>query len=394
MAIRSLGQILLVPFVIVLTLLLLSPRGKRISKTLHQDLHASSPRLRRARPHPAHLAPSITDNEIFEACDAANRTNNSRRFVLLKDTMSLPGDVDEFGDPSEYPSLVSIVKKLTNDGILVPPGRNGTAVNFGARDGVGSGGNTDPTWPLFKDLGFGGIAVEASHIHAPALANNFLGLSAKSVLGMVSPQNVLHMIRTFGIAEVDVLKMDIDSWDCEVLPVVLGEPKLSPKLVLVEYNTKFPPPIKMNLATRPQHLFRSCARYHIYECSLQYMNDHVMAPAGYALAQLDWQNALYVHKNITSHLGIPEDGIDVASAYHRGYANRANRTRNLPWNHDIDHLLLPDKPSDAMRHAFKYIREGYHLQDGAVQIGCGDKMQLMQYHMSPSIAPGDRVGDC
>ncbi len=338
----------------------------------------------------------LKDRDLLEACDAAKKSSDPRRLVLLKDTLSIPGDIDEFGDPSEYPSLLNIVKKMIAVGVIPHSDNNDTAVavNFGARDGVGTGGNTDPTWPLFKELGFAGIAVESFHTFAEDLARNFNGLKAKSVIGTVTPRNIKHLMKTFDVTKVDVLKMDIDSWDCEILPIVLQDPESMPKLVLVEYNTKFPPPIKMNLATRPQTRFRSCARYHIYECSLQYMNDNVMAPSGYVLAQIDWQNALYVHKNFSSSLGVPTEGVDVIAAYHRGYANRTNRTRNLPWNHDIDHLLVPEKASVAMNQAVRYVREGLHLQDGMVIMGCGDKLQLMDYKKSPNIGPNDKVGDC
>lgn len=67
---------------------------------------------------------------------------------------------------------MSVVRKLVLDGLIPHKSadlpENATrplfAVNFGARDGRGSGGNTDPTYPIFAELGFRGLAVEASPV--------------------------------------------------------------------------------------------------------------------------------------------------------------------------------------------------------------------------------------
>jgi hypothetical protein len=277
------------------------------------------------------------DIQLLEACNTTKPSDAP--FVLLKHVLSLPGDIDEFGGESDFQSLVSIVRKLMELGALGRLEDPHTAVNLGARDGIGTMGNTDPTWPLFKDLGFEGIAVEGSAQFQSQLEHNFRGLKAKPIIGMITPENVVGMIRNAGLSKVDVFKINIDSWDCEVLPVILKEASLGIKVVLVEYNVKFPPPIKMNLATCPQSRFRSCARYHIYECSLQYMNDNVMAPAGYSLAQVDWQNAFYVHESITSLLKVPKQGINPDQAYKYGYSQRKNRAKNMPWTGTLSRQL-------------------------------------------------------
>eukprot|EP00961_Rhodomonas_salina_P261213 3530130-Rhodomonas_salina.1 len=54
--------------------------------------------------------------------------------------VNLPGDTDEFGQKSRYPAPASIIGKLIKDGKFgnstAPPFY---AVNFGARDGKGTG---------------------------------------------------------------------------------------------------------------------------------------------------------------------------------------------------------------------------------------------------------------
>ena len=107
-------------------------------------------------------------------------TSKNGFFALLRDTLPLTTpETDEFGLPSEYVSLVGLVRHLMSEKNVTMQ----TAVNLSARDGIGSMGNTDPTWPLYKvcfhtslvghfmkltskrreqELHFGGMAVEAS----------------------------------------------------------------------------------------------------------------------------------------------------------------------------------------------------------------------------------------
>jgi hypothetical protein len=343
-----------------------------------------------------HALPRAYDEGSWHPVSTAQcNYNNSLPFLMLKDTMSLPArDTDEFGSASDYLSLAAVVKGMEDLGAFAADGSR-FAVNLGARDGIGTMGNTDPTWPLFRDMGFSGIAVEGSPVFKEELERNFRGLNVTPVISMVTPENAVHLIMGFGIVRVDVLKIDIDSWDCDVLPAILGREELGVKVVLVEYNVKFPPPVKMALATYPRTAFRSCARYHVYECSLQYMNDDVMAQFGYVLAQVDWQNAIYVHRTMASKfLGIPEQGINVREAYMHGYADRPGRSVNMPWNHDIDHLLHKATPFETLQESVAYILQGYHLQDGSVLLGCGSELQVFHYNRSPKIRKWDRVGDC
>lgn len=318
---------------------------------------------------------------------------------MLKDI--LPPDAspepDEFGRPSNFTSLFHLCHSLIGMGILSPAP---TAVNVGARDGIGKDGNTDPTWPLFSRMGFSGVAIEGSVMFAEELARNMQGLDVRTVINMATPENIVSLIegpQHGAMHRVDVLKVDIDGWDCQVIPAILRRRSLGIKVVMVEFNVKFPPPIKMALATCPPAEYHSCARYHLYGCSLQYMQDNVMAPAGYVLVQVDWQNAIYVSRDVALQLRVPSDEtMGVAAAYEHGYARRPMRAQNFPWNHDIDHLIesrgMPVSRVWQMVH--EYVTEGYHLQSGAVTVGCGETMTTLEYVKSPSIRQGDRIGDC
>ena len=335
--------------------------------------------------------------QISALCARAAAVNRGDiPLLLLKDVLPLgntaPPEPDEFGNPSNFTSLYQLCSSLILMKVFSSPP---VAINVGARDGIGRDGNTDPTWPLFVHLGFKGVAIEGSSQFQHELESNMHKLGVKTVISMATPENIVPLIldNLEGRNAIDVLKVDIDGWDCKLLPAILGDRRLDPpKAVMVEYNVKFPPPVKMSLATCPQSEYRSCARYHLYGCSLQYMNDDVMVPAGYALAQVDWQNALYLRKDVLSLLHLQRSGVDVGVAYASGYSRRKGREQNFPWNRDIDHLLNMSA-QDVFVGTHRYVSSGYHLQDGAVVIGCGNGSMLVSYQAAPSIS-GAAVGEC
>ncbi len=291
------------------------------------------------------------------------------RFPMLLETLSLTdSEPDEFGNTSPFASLAQVVEHLLAQNQL----RSKVAVNLGARDGIGTQGNTDPTWPLYREQGFRGLVIEGDPVFESQLRANFRNLSmVETVIRMVTPDNVAGIIESSGYRAMDVLKMDIDGWDCDVLDAMLTQKDWGLGVVMAEFNVKFPPPIRMRLATAPPSAYRSCARYHIYGCSLQYLVDAIMKKHGFVLAQVDWQNALFVNQSLASALGIPPQGVDVDAAYERGYAQRPRRAANMPWNWDIDHLIAPGiPPHEKMSRALDYIEQGPHTQHGSIEIGC------------------------
>ena len=66
--------------------------------------------------------------------------------------LQLKENTDEFGRNSQLVQPVDLIRKLIADGRIKNRTRPLYAVNFGARDGKGEGGNTDPTYPLFAGI--------------------------------------------------------------------------------------------------------------------------------------------------------------------------------------------------------------------------------------------------
>ncbi len=224
------------------------------------------------------------------------------------------------------------MQKLVKDGRIWTGNRTLYAVNFGARDGIGSGGNTDPLYPLFAKLGFHGLSVEADGQFVGSLKHNLRGLLVTVTTSFITVDNAVALIQGAGLSSVDVFKIDIDSFDYDVLPRVLRA--FWQAVVIAEYNLYSPQPIKMKLVPSLMG-YDSNQRGNIYECSIQYLNNDVMRQLGYVLLQLDWQNVIYVREEIAEGLGMA-GGVEVQAAYHQGYTTQQDRLKHIPWGTSLE----------------------------------------------------------
>ena len=349
-----------------------------------------------------HAKQHVSSSSLRESVSAACRDIPDTRSVplqYLSDVLQIEGEIDEFGVSSRFLRPVSVVRKLMEAG-LAPggqgedgkrPGRPLYAVNFGARDGRGERGNTDPVYPIFAELGFHGMAVEASPASFPLLNKTMMGFPVRAVNSFITVDNALELIRDAGLPHVDVFKIDIDSFDCDVTPKVLAAYK--PLLVIAEYNVYFPPPIKMKLVPSPSG-YDSEKRSNIYECSISHLDEDVMKPLGYVLLQLDWQNVIYARQDIAAALGMKQ-GVDVQAAYHRGYTTQPNRSKLLPWGdwvdfeggkrrkHGLSHLLEIFSHEERAAAALRWADVSSHRQEEGAIIGCGNRYATFQWTVRP-----------
>lgn len=330
----------------------------------------------------------------------------------LSDVLGIEGDIDEFGKASRFVRPVSVVRKLLADGLLpanpqnqsshgantprhrsqeeeesMRSGRPLYAVNFGARDGRGDEGNTDPVYPIIAELGFHGLAVEASPAVFPQLNLTMTEFPVWAVNSFITVDNAVPLIQEAELPEVDVFKIDIDSNDCDVTPRVLEAYR--PPIVIAEYNVYFPPPIKMKLLPSPLG-YDSNKRSNVYECSITYLDEEVMRPLGYVLLQLSWENVIYARQDIAAGLGMKE-GVDVQAAYHRGYTMQPRRGTLFPWGdwedveggkprvHGLDHLLNISTHEERAAAALRWANVSLHRQEEGAIFGCGNRYTTLRW---------------
>lgn len=144
--------------------------------------------------------------------------------------------------------LAALVQRATR-----AHGRPPSVINLGAGsydrrpNDPGDGRVYDPTYDvLMRYPGGHSVLIEAD---ASSLASTVTHLEAGGARGitgvpaLITPATVVRLLRDAGAAsEPDLLKVDIDGFDCAVVSEVLGA-GFSPRVIAVEVNPDFPPPL-------------------------------------------------------------------------------------------------------------------------------------------------------
>ena len=131
-----------------------------------------------------------------------------------------------------------------------------------------------------------------------------VGVAVLLLLCALHESGAPHAPPPSGWLPVDVLKVDIDSFDCDMARSVL-ERGFTPKLVWVEINWDIPPPLRLAklfepLGSNPWLTFRSQFEEQnlpFFGCSLSY-SVRMFGELGYELLQVDGLDAIFVHKSL------------------------------------------------------------------------------------------------
>lgn len=88
------------------------------------------------------------------------------------------------------------------------------------------------------------------------LGGNTFGNTLKVINSFVLKDNVVHLFKQayqfLGVSEIDFFSLDIDGNDYYIMYEILRH-NIFPKVVCVEYNAKFPPPLKIKMKYNPVH---------------------------------------------------------------------------------------------------------------------------------------------
>lgn len=239
------------------------------------------------------------------------------------------------------------------------------AVNLGAGDGASC---HDPVHPLFAQ-GFAGLAVEGGDV--PALAANLPAANIRKLTRtFVTPINVGVLLGEAGCPpDCDFFKIDIDGYDGPVLKAVL-EAGFRPKVIQMEVNPEFPPPVAFGVLYHPRYrpADRAGRVGGFYGASVAYVLD-AAKPYGYRLAYLDfvteWTHDVTLVRGDLFEVAVAVFGEEIRTASARdlwlehppGYSHFAEYgIDSLAWRYRTDvHDLLPEiwdrcLEADATKH--------------------------------------------
>lgn len=222
------------------------------------------------------------------------------------------------------------------------PGHDRFVVDIAAGDGVTSSNSL----ALFED-GWSGLAVEYDPQKFASLAFRYSSFEdCRLSRSRVTPANVAALLAAHDTPrEFGLLSLDIDSFDHDVLDVILRHYR--PWLLCAEVNEKIPPPVKFTVTYRDDHCW---AGDHFYGQSIAMLADLADRHA-YALVELEYNNAFLVAAEYA-----PSDLLTVDEIYRRGYLDRADRLERLPWNRDMESAQGRDS-EDTLRFVRSYFSQ-------------------------------------
>lgn len=126
-----------------------------------------------------------------------------------------------------------------------------TFVEFGVEDGL-----QNNTLKLLLE-GWSGLWLEGSPRHVRAIQRTFRDVIAQNRLHVVQAfidrGNINALIGKVFQGEIDLMSIDIDGNDVYILEVL---DVVRPRVIVIEYNGKFPPPMNLAQTYNPTHRWR------------------------------------------------------------------------------------------------------------------------------------------
>ena len=227
---------------------------KRVKKEINWQIEKFAARL---------ASGLLNDRDVVRRLDSALSARWEAKTSNAKNSLLRHG-AKYFSQSDEDGILIEVLKRLNI--------KNGTFVEIGVGNGLEN--NT----LILLMLGWRGLWLGGEEIAFSTDASTRLNFHKL----WVTPQNVGNAISE-GLAKlqlhtnhVDVLSVDVDSFDRDVVEAILAA-GMRPSVIVVEYNAKFPPPIRFSVSPG-----ESWDLTDYMGCSLQSWWD-LLVPAGYRL---------------------------------------------------------------------------------------------------------------
>ena len=174
-------------------------------------------------------------------------------------------------------------------------------VDFGCSDGI----TFSNSRRLITHDGWSGLLMDGNHEQIQKAKASLVNYpKAKVVEAWVYPGNVETLFEQHGVPkDLDLLSIDIDSNDYYVWKVIHD---FHPKVVIIEFNSAFPPPQKMVVQFHPMNYWDGDSDY--FGASIQSLYE-LGKQKGYELVHCSSMgiNLVFVDKQYFSRLGIKDN---------------------------------------------------------------------------------------
>jgi hypothetical protein len=184
---------------------------------------------------------------------------------------------------------------------------NKILVDFGANDGVYASNSRN----LFLAHGWGGLLLEADDACFKKCSALYAGNDKVSVIqALLTPDNIEHLLASNSVPkDFDFLSVDIDSYELYIWEAILRS--FRPKVVCIEYNGSFAPPISVAVPYNRESSYMrdgdANAPYYsdFYGASLQALYDFGKK-SGYDLVYCEsvGVNAFFVDRQFYARFGV------------------------------------------------------------------------------------------
>jgi len=194
----------------------------------------------------------------------------------------------------------SVYSQNGEDGIIAEIFRrigttNKTFVEFGVGDGL-----QNNTRFLLQQGDWHGLWIEGSHELCCAIQNNCAQYIKTGKLKLkesfITKDNIDALISDTFTGEIDLLSIDIDGNDFHIWNAIKS---IHPRVLITEYNPKFPPPSKLVMPYKADHIWETGTDY--YGASLSAWEEQLVSD-GYTLVGCDLSgtNAFWARSDLAN----------------------------------------------------------------------------------------------
>jgi len=198
--------------------------------------------------------------------------------------------------------------------------------------GAGDGFNMSIAFPLSKSFATRGLLIEPNVKQLEFARRIYKNYDFSFCSEFLDPVNISDILKKFGFLNPTYIKIDIDSFDLDLLRGILHS-HILPKIFSIEINELFPPPFKFEVKYKGEIV--PCTSP-LFGCSLQSVVD-LATEMNYSLVSLAFNNAFFVY-NDSMRGDLKSYNSKSRLLYEIGFLNR-NWRELFPWDIKYEHWL-------------------------------------------------------